>query len=369
MTNQKNKNSNGIYYFLGSISSHGLHALPLYKKIGGTFIVTSQQAFDSISAYGVDVIMLEDRPDINLNFGYNIPKTIRFLNKNAKVVLFYEIYSFPLGMRLTKPKTLFLTHGNILKQYLGPKRVIALRQYDYMVGLGPYNRNKFINEYSIPEQKILPLGIARTDDVVANRGKITGADTLIDKLSLQPDRPIATYMPTYWGASSVYNVGKEILRNIPNDWNLIFRPHPQTPERIIYEYLSIIAAKPGNVVYAPEGEFKDVTLTMMYEASSIIIGDISSVMLEAILIDKPLLFAYDTGGHQQSEKDTESIKDVVDYSARIDIESVRSLPYIIENSLARGIETSIWKETKEYTFFHHDGDSVASIASFIKKLL
>ncbi|HEY1085858.1 MAG TPA: CDP-glycerol glycerophosphotransferase family protein [Candidatus Saccharimonadales bacterium] len=365
----QNKENNGVYYFLGSIPSHGLHALPLYSKIGGTFVVTSQKALDTISAYGVKAIMLEDRPDINLNFGYNIPKTIRFLNKHAKVVLFYEIYGFPIGMRLTKPKTLFLTHGNILKQYLSPKRITALKQYDYMVGLGPYNHHKFQIEYSIPASKLLPLGIARTDDVVANRGKITGADSLIDLLSLVPNQPIITYMPTYWGASSVHNVGKEILRNIPDSYNLIFRPHPQTPERIIYEYLGIIDAKPGNVVYAPEGKFKEATLIRMYEASSAIIGDISSVMLEAILIDKPLLFAYDTGGHRQTEKDVESIKDVVDYSAHIDIESVRSLPYILENALARGVDSSIWETTKDYTFFHHDGTSVASIAQFIKKLL
>lgn len=368
MSSLKQKD-NGIYYFLGSIPSHGLHALPLYREIGGTFVVTSKRALDIITSYGVNAFMLEDRPDINLNFGYNIPRTIRYLNKHAKVVLFYEIYGFPVGMRLTKPTTVFLTHGNILKQYLSPKRLAALKQYDYMVGLGPYNKQKFINEYHIPATKLVDLGIARTDEVVAHRGEVVGADSLIKTLGLVPNQPVVSYMPTFWGASSIYNVGKEIVRNIPDNYNLIFRPHPQTPERIIYEYLGIIASKPGNVVYAPEGRFKDISLTRMYEASRAVIGDISSVMLEAILIDKPLIFAYDAGGRQQTEKDIESIKNVVDYSARIDIESVRSLPYILENALTRGINPDIWKATKDYTFFHHDGTSVEAIANFVRKLV
>lgn len=359
---------NGIYYFIGSIPSHALHALPLYKEIGGTFIVTSKFAYEALVGYKVKVMMLDDKPAVNLNFGYSIRNTIRYLNRHARVVLFYELYGFPPGSRLTKPKTFFLTHGNILKHYFSHKRLSILNQYDYMVGLGPYNKNKFVNELQIPEKIIVDLGVARTDEVVANRGKIVGDTELIATLGLVPDRPIITYMPTYWGASSVYNVGKAIIRNLPDEYNLIFRPHPQTPESIINEYLGVISSKSGNVAYAPEGRFKDVTLTRMYEASTAIIGDISSVMLEAILIDKPLLFAYDAGGLRQTRKDVESIESVVDYSARIDIQSVRSLPYILQNALARGINKDIWQSTKDYTFFHHDGTSVNSIAEFVRKI-
>lgn len=364
----RNGASNGIYYFIGNMPSHAMHALPLYKALGGTFVVASQQAKKELEKYSVDVLLIDDRPKQSLSFGRSIINTIKYLNKNARVVLFYELYDFPIGSRLKKPKTIFLTHGNMLKAYMSPKRIAMLKQYDYMVALGPYNKQKFINELGINPLQLVDLGIARTDEIVAHRGELWGIKKMANTLNIDETKSIVAYMPTYWGASSIYNVGKEILRNISPEHSLIFRPHPQTPEPLLYEYMNILHDRP-NIVYVPEGKYKDVSLIDIFNASSIIIGDVSSVMLEALLADKPLLFAYDLAGHQQTAKDYESIQEVVDYSTPIDIESVRSLPYILNNALARGINKNIWKITKERTFFHYDGTSVSSIATFVRSFL
>jgi CDP-glycerol glycerophosphotransferase (TagB/SpsB family) len=373
---------NGIYYFLGNITSHILHALPLYNEIGGTFIVLSEKAKREVEAYGVPVIALDNKPRQWVRFGprlkpvfhylkisRHLKKTSEFLNENASVVIFYELYDFDESVRITKPKTIFLTHGNMLKDYMGSSnRLEILNQYDYMAALSPYLKDEFIKN-GISPMKLIELGIARTDEIVKNRSKIIFPKDLVAANLIDINKPIISYMPTFWGASSIYGVGKDIVRYFPEEYTLLFRPHPQTPTKLLHEYLDIIAAKSSNIIYAPEGRYKELGLVETFNASSAIIGDVSSVMLEAVLTDKPLVFAYDTDDHRQDEKSYESIREIVSYSERITPETKTSLPLVLANSLKRGIDRSIWSKTKDRTFYHHSGDSVTAIADFIRTLL
>src|SRR5688572_3321738 len=110
--------SSKIYYFLGNITSHILHALPLHKKLGGTFVVLSEKAKKEVEKYNVPVITIDNKPRRWTRYGYKIKpvfhylkidsdlrKTSEFLNKNAEVVLFYELYDFAPSVRITTPKT------------------------------------------------------------------------------------------------------------------------------------------------------------------------------------------------------------------------------------------------------------------------
>ncbi|QQG50891.1 MAG: CDP-glycerol glycerophosphotransferase family protein [Candidatus Saccharibacteria bacterium] len=371
-----------IYYFLGNITSHILHALPLQKELGGTFIVLSEKAKREVEKYNVPVITINNKPRRWTRFGYKIKpvfhylkidndlkKTSDFLNKNADVVVFYELYDFSPSVRLTTPKTVFLTHGNMLKDYMaGANRLQVLEQYDYMAALGPYLKKEFVDKNGISPNKLVDIGIARTDEIVKNRGSIVVPKSLLESGDIDPTKPIVSYLPTYWGASSIYTVGKEIVRNFPDNYTLLFRPHPQTPAKLLQEYFDIIATKPGNIIYAPEGKYKNLGLIETFEASSAIIGDVSSVMLEAILTDKPLIFAYDTGANQQDASDYASISDVVEHSQKITTENAKKIADILSISISQGIDRFIWTQATERNFFDSDGTSVESIASFIKNL-
>ena len=375
--------NNGIYYFLGNITSHILHALPLHKELGGTFVVLSEKAKKEVEAYAVPVIALDNKPRRWTRFGYRIKpvfhylnldtgieKTADFLNRHAKVVLFYELYDFPETVRLTSPHTVFLTHGNMLKNYMGESdRLRILKQYNYMAALGPYLKKEFIEKNGIDPKKLVNLGVARTDEIVAHKGEVILPESLVRSGNIDPNKKIISYLPTFWGASSIYTVGKEIVRNFPDKYTLLFRPHPQTPEKLLQEYFDIIATKPGNILYAPEGRYEDLGLVEIFNASSAVVGDVSSVMLEAILAEKPLLFAYDTDAHQQPASDYAAIKDVVKYSEKIDVQSAVDLAEILDRSLDRGLNKKIWQKTQDQTFYNHDGTSVAAITTFIKSLL
>jgi CDP-glycerol glycerophosphotransferase (TagB/SpsB family) len=362
--------TSGIFYFLGNIPSHIAHALPLYQEIGGTFVVTSNSARDALQPYGVPVVCLDNSPGLFLQLDSSVRKTVNYLNKNAKVVLFYELFGYAAFAKLRKPVTIFLTHGNMLKSYMtaNPRRLKILQDYDYMAALSPYLKREFIEDDGIPASKLVEIGIARTDEVIKVRGKITGREQIARKLGLDPSKPMLSYMPTYWGGSSVHHIGIEIVKRLPDDYTLVFRPHPQTPSYIIDTYEAIVKNK-SNVAYAPDSLDKDINMLTLFGASTAIIGDVSSVMLEAILTDKPLIFAGVTGREGLEKSDLKSIYELVEYSARINVHNINELDYILKNSIIRGVDKPIWSLVKDRVFYHHDGTSIESIAAFIKTKL
>lgn len=372
----------GIYYFLGNIPSHILHALPLHKELGGTFVVLSQKAKAEVERYNVPVVALDDKPHEWQRFGWRVKpvsayldigpelkKTVDYLNAHARVVLFYELYDFDASLNFTKPTKIFLTHGAMLKGYftMRPQRLTILRQYNYMVAMGPVIKERLVREGVSPDM-LVDLGIARTDEIVAHRGKVVVPETLASTLGLDPAKPIVSYLPTFWGPSSIYTVGKEIVRNVPDHYTLIFRPHPQTPAKLIKDCLDIMEHKP-NVVYAPEGRYEGLGLLDIYAASSAIIGDVSSVMLEAVLTEKPLLFAYDSGEHRQNETDYAAIREVVDFSQKITPDNVALLPRLLAAALSKGIDKNMWQQTANNILFHADGTSVKALAAFVNEQL
>lgn len=373
-------NGEGIYYFLGNITSHILHALPLHKELGGTFVVLSEKAKREVEVYGVPVIALDNKPFRMQRYGYRIKpefhylkidrdlkKTTNFLNENAKVVLFYELYDFDESVRLSRPKTLFLTHGNMLKDYMANgDRLEVLKQYDYMAALGPYLKQKLLAN-GVEPAKLVDIGIARTDEIVKNRGKVVVSPALANIPGLDPQKKVIAYLPTFWGASSVYDTGLEIVRNMPAEYSLLFRPHPQTPQKILKKYLDIMRTK-DNVFYVPEGRYPGVGLVEIFDASSAIIGDVSSVMLEAVLTEKPLVFAYGHNEHKQSEEHYIAIKEIISCSGHIDSDNISALDDILTTSFKRGTSSKIWKQSMEYIFYNPSGTSVKAIADFVQTL-
>ena len=76
----KANQNNGIYYFLGNIPQHITHALPLHALIGGTIIVTSKAALDTLAPYDIPAVYIDDAPDLFLELDSTIKKTIDNLN-------------------------------------------------------------------------------------------------------------------------------------------------------------------------------------------------------------------------------------------------------------------------------------------------
>lgn len=372
------KQGNGIYYFIGNITSHVIHALPLYNRIGGTFIVTSQKSVQTLVYYKVPVICIDDVPYIwrkghikpirqyeYTKLDHRHQLTVDFLNHNATVVIYYELFEFADGLELTKPKKIFLTHGNMLKDYIKmyPKRLKLIQtQYDYMAALGPYMKKQFILN-GVPKEKLINIGIARSDEIIKLKRKIIISPRL-KKLGISRNKPVISYLPTFWGDSSVESLGIKITKFISHDYELLVRLHPQTPNKIIKKYRNMYS---DNVHLFHEGDKYAVGLLDILGASSVIIGDLSSVMLEALILEKPLIFVdTDTSGNSMENSQLDEIRN---YSLKLTTNNIQNLNNIISKSIERGIDPALWSKAKKRCFYNPDGDSIGSIAKFIESLL
>lgn len=371
------RHDNGIYYFLGNITSHVTHALPLYRELGGTFVVTSRNARVALEKYDLSVVCVDDIPHLwkwqgkrphritqYITLDHRFAKTIDFLNTHATVVLFYELFDFTNELNLTQPKKVFLTHGNMLKNYfkMHPRRLEIFEQYDYMAALGPFMKQEFIRA-GIAQDKLVDIGIARTDEVSALAGKVEITDRLV-RGGVPSDKTIVSYLPTFWGDSSVERLGPKILEHIADDYTVLFRPHPQTPQKILKSY-SRALTRP-NIFYLPEKGSGQPTLLDIYAGSSVIIGDVSSVMLEALLLNKPIIFAEsDSRSNIDPHDQLTGIKNI---SQHITMRNVENVTETVREAIARGIEPKLWSQSKKESFFDANGGSVKSIANFVRSL-
>ncbi len=375
--NNTTDSDNGMYYFIGNITSHMLHAFPLWKRLGGTFVVTSSSAKKVIEQYKVPVVCIDDVPYIwrwsgkrpyrqreYIALGPRFGKTATFLNERAQVLILYELFEFSHKLALNTPKKVFLTHGNMLKNYfhMYPRRLEIVQTYDYMAALGPYMKKEFIKSGISPD-KLVDIGIARTDEIVAMSGKVSIPQSL-QKLGVSKKSPIVSYLPTFWGDSSVEHLGPKILAAMPTDYTVLFRPHPQTPPHILQKYSDV--CKQNNIFLVAESGPESPSLLDILLASSVIMGDLSSVMLEALLLDKPLVFV-ETDSSRNANSHNQ-LHEVQQFSQTIAADTVDSTDTIIQAALEKGVDTALWEQTKQNSFYDYDGSSAVHIATFLQSL-
>jgi len=374
-----------IHYFIGNQSAHVLHALPLYRRLGGEAIVLSEQSRRFCEAQGVKTLMADDYPEGYLKLDpRRIAGTLAYLQSCRGVLLLFDAFSFlPAITNLTK---FMLFHGNSLKDWFDPWHIEMINACDYVTALSPFRKERMLRR-GVDPAKLLDIGLTHWDEIVAGRGTVTRQERLFGKLGCTP-RKVVAYLPTWHGMTSVCFTGKEIVRNISDDYALVFRPHPATPAPCIEEYLEIIARKP-NVLYVPENRYADLTLTDLYAASDMFIGDMSSTIIDAMLTDKPIAFALDPGypptrsvvkklkrlvkallyyGKSPFEIYRQvfgPVRELLAASDKIELSSARSINDVVSKSLSRGTPIAALRAVQERMFFSREGDATERLTRLI----
>jgi CDP-glycerol glycerophosphotransferase (TagB/SpsB family) len=309
--------------------------------------------------------MLDDRPDIFLEYSRSeVEETINFLNKNANVVVYYEIFSIN---EYIKPPQIMLTHGNSFKDYYAGWREGYLKYFKYLAGLGPVWEKNTLLRGGSPEQ-IIKVGIARTDEMIQHAGSVK-RKAVARRLGLDPKKQIISYMPTWWGPTSVNDTGKQIMRNISEEYSVIFRPHPSTPPELINEYKSIIDTEKLNAVYVPDGAYDGVDIESIYLASSLFIIDMSSVLIDALLTDKPLIFAFGDNDRSQDESVYSPFKSFFNACKHIDSSNAFNVNTAIREALQSPVKDDILQAAKDAVVYDTNGDSVEKIVSILNDVI
>ena len=364
----------GIFYFLGTAPHHMIHARPVYRKLGGEFIVLSQEGKRLCEKENVPCRMPDEYPENTENYDLSkVANTIRYLNSQKGVIFFFQ--TFNIVSQLHSLKRIMLFHGNSLKDFwFADRKIPVLNKFDHIASLGPYRESVMLKKGVDPE-KIVRIGMPRWDEIIRNAGATKNQELIFDKLGLKKKR-IVTYVPTWWPPYSVEDLGKEIVKNISPDHILIFRPHPDTPAALIREY-EVLIAKKHNVIYVPEGRFKEIDLTTLLAVSDIFIVDMSSIMTDIILTGKPMIFAF--GEHKNRELYRESyapteerlapIKEIFGKSEKIYMNNVDKINEIIGSASNVAIDPGARNAVKKRLFYNLEGDATEKLVEFVEGIL
>jgi CDP-glycerol glycerophosphotransferase (TagB/SpsB family) len=362
--------------------------MPLYEKIGGEMVVLSHEAAAKARRWQVPVKVLDDLPGAYLTFGRgDVARTVAYLEERRGAVVYFEC--FDMMQYLEKSRQFVLFHGNGLKDWLNEWRVRMINRCDYVAALGPNNREKLLRG-GVEEKRLAPVGVLRWDRIIAGAHDRGLKARICERAGGQG--PVVTYIPTWFGPTSVRYTGLKMAEAIDSRYIMVVKPHPQTPKEILDRYREM-AARKGRIIFFDD---EDVDIVALYEASDLIIGDASSVMVDSFLADKPLIFALDASmkKFEPSADPAERavrflkvlfgvgnrpfrrlgrlyrpIREMFDYCEKVDTFSAGNINDVIARTLDRGIDEEAWRAGKERMFYSLGGDAAETVAADIRKVL
>ena len=208
-----------IYYFANQIYQYS-YTLPIYRQLGGTFIVKSLKRYLQFKKYLKES---NTHPEIK-TFMNTPPVKMVLMSRIAKLKgIVISASNAPIHSDKKKCITIFVGHGTGDKKY-GPN-VQYLENYDYHFISGPKHLEKLQDVgLNIPEERLVKIGNPRFDDYINNR---INRLTELDRLGISDrTRKNVLYAPTWkWGNGTLLRYVYPFARTISKKYNLIIRPH------------------------------------------------------------------------------------------------------------------------------------------------
>lgn len=213
-----------------------------------------------------------------------------------------------------------------------------------------------INEYSeafnIEKEKVLPLGVPRTDILLNEEYKEFIKDELENEYPITKGKKLILYAPTFRGNIQQRQSFKleldptTILNALGEDYIIILKLHPSVKNGL--EGIKIPAGLKERIIEIESG--KDINDLII--ASDIVITDYSSVVFEAALLDKKILmYAYDKEEYL-GERDF-----YYEYDEFVPGEIAKTNEEIIEVIKKEKFDIEKVKNFKERFFDHTDGQA------------
>lgn len=158
-------------------------------------------------------------------------------------------------------------------------------QYDAVAVSSESVRPFFVNAFGVTIDKIMPFGIPRTDALLSPDGRAKLEENFYLKHPALKGKRIYAYMPTFRETGGVrvdYDPGidwQKLSEELEPDEAIIIKNHPAVKQ----DFLK--GKSYGNIMnFSGDNSFE------ILAAAAALITDYSSIMYEAILLDKPVVF-------------------------------------------------------------------------------
>ncbi|MBY0755905.1 CDP-glycerol:glycerophosphate glycerophosphotransferase [Clostridium sardiniense] len=171
----------------------------------------------------------------------------------------------------------------------------AHSHYTKVIASSKNIKEEYSEAFNIDKNNVLALGVPRTDNLLDNDYKEYITNKLLDENPMLENKKIITYAPTFRGGAKERQQFKlkldpvRILRELGDEYVLVLKLHPSVKFGL-------------NDILEIPNEFTDRILSLdssidineLLVITDIVITDYSSVVFEAALLDKKILFyAYD----------------------------------------------------------------------------
>ena len=279
-----------IYYYAKYVYQFS-HALPLYEKVKGVFVVKDVltylrfKKFLRFKAVHGEKTFL-DTPEI-------IICPLEKLKDLPGGILVFFANDILVQQDYSNLKTVFYEHGSSDKKYSGGKTegVEKIRKYDYIFLWGPKNRQKILDlNIVIPEEKLLEVGGFRFDKYLDSE-KLKKEQ--IKRLKIKNiNLKNILYAPTWrFGKGTLMKYGKYFASEIIIKNNLIIRPHSHDRNygQMIYFLSKLKGIK--NIYFSQPANIVKRDIIYDFAVSDMLIGVVSSVVYEYLITQKPILLA------------------------------------------------------------------------------
>lgn len=172
-------------------------------------------------------------------------------------------------------------HGLICKGlYYCRNNVIRRENLSEMMCVpGPWHKRRLEENVFIP---IEVTGFIKSDLLFGPAS--SNRENFCTEHNINPDNKILLYAPTYnKELSSIPSIKENIVKLVNKDTNLIIKLHHMTPPEWKVMYKDI-AGNNDNILYLTDNEYSS-----MMHAADVMISDVSSIFVEFMLLDKPVV--------------------------------------------------------------------------------
>ena len=357
-----------LYYFANNIYQFS-YAIPIYQKIGGTFLVRDKKCLMQFKW-----AMRRMNKDRKKNGILNYPQ-VKLISKSERQNLSGIIIFCSNSISLKKypnAKTIFLEHGTGDKKYGGAKpgkdnpldyAAKKLLSYDFIFTSGKKNIYRIKNmDIEIEPEKIVKIGGTRFDEVIC--GELSRQ---IEEKRLKikdTSRKNILYAPTWrFGDGTLDKYVHHFIKQITREYNLIIRTHYHDYKRIIQ--LKLWAKLHGfkHLYFSnPLDQIRNNTFHD-FIVSDLMISDISAVIYEYIIMNKPMiLISNNTKFRHDMPDEMNAMKYATIWDEKSDIID------LIKQSFADEERTAKYKELLNNCFFYNDGKSASRAIEFLESI-
>ncbi|MBU4569902.1 MAG: CDP-glycerol glycerophosphotransferase family protein [Proteobacteria bacterium] len=144
---------------------------------------------------------------------------------------------------------------------------------------GPLHRRRLLDNVFIP---IRLTGFIRSDQLFGPKAQTK--EQFCARQGIDPAKRIVLFAPTYNPELSAMHCLQEGIRKVADkDTVLLIKLHNMTEDRFKELYSNIAAASPG-IFYLEDADYSG-----MMHAADLMISDVSSIFIEFLLLDKPII--------------------------------------------------------------------------------